>query len=66
LREPAIADAILKDRERRKSDIVCRRAATEPEGCFIACQCCAREFESFGWAYCPTCMEVPAEERASQ
>jgi hypothetical protein len=34
-----------------------------PVGWFIACQCCAREFESKGWAYCPTCMELPAEER---
>jgi hypothetical protein len=35
-------------------------------GSFIACQCCAREFESRGWKYCPKCMELPAEERRDQ
>jgi hypothetical protein len=34
-----------------------------PLGWFIECQCCAREFESKGSAYCPTCMESPAQER---
>jgi len=32
-------------------------------GWFIDCQCCRREFESKGWAYCPTCMELSAEKR---
>jgi hypothetical protein len=30
---------------------------------FINCRHCLREFESKGWAYCPTCMALPAEER---
>ena len=34
-----------------------------PVGWFIECQCCAREFESKGWAYCPTCMELSADQR---
>jgi hypothetical protein len=33
---------------------------------FISCQCCGGEFESKSWAYCPTCMELPAEERRDQ
>jgi len=37
-----------------------------PIGWFIACQACAVEFESKGWAYCPDCMALPAEERRSQ
>ena len=32
-------------------------------GWFIQCRACAVEFESKGWAYCPTCMALPAEER---
>jgi hypothetical protein len=32
-------------------------------GWFFACRCCAREFESRGWAYCPSCMDLPAEAR---
>ena len=34
-----------------------------PVGFYISCQACGAEFESKGWRYCPTCMEVPAEER---
>jgi hypothetical protein len=34
-----------------------------PVGWFIACQHCGAEFESKGWAYCPTCMDLPAEAR---
>src|SRR5262249_50955101 len=34
-----------------------------PVGWFIECQHCYREFESKGLAYCPACMELPAEER---
>jgi hypothetical protein len=34
-----------------------------PVGWFILCQACAVEFESKGWAYCPTCMDLPAEAR---
>ena len=34
-----------------------------PLGWFIACRACAREFESRGWAYCPDCMDLPAEAR---
>src|SRR5262249_53285659 len=30
---------------------------------FISCHCCGGEFESKGWAYCPACMELHAEER---
>jgi hypothetical protein len=37
-----------------------------PVGWLIACRACARELESKGWAYCPTCMELPAEERRDQ
>jgi hypothetical protein len=37
-----------------------------PIGWFISCQCCGGEFESKSWAYCPTCMELPAEERREQ
>jgi hypothetical protein len=37
-----------------------------PVGWFIACRGCAREFESRGWAYCPDCMALPAEERRDQ
>ena len=29
----------------------------------IQCRACAVEFESKGWAYCPACMALPAEER---
>jgi hypothetical protein len=32
-------------------------------GFYIHCKACNAEFESKGWAYCPTCMELPAEER---
>jgi hypothetical protein len=34
-----------------------------PVGWFIRCRACAVEFESKGWAYCPTCMDLPAEAR---
>ena len=34
-----------------------------PVGWFILCRACAVEFESKGWAYCPTCMDLPAEAR---
>jgi hypothetical protein len=34
-----------------------------PVGFFIACCGCGGKFESKGWAYCPTCMKLPAEER---
>jgi hypothetical protein len=34
-----------------------------PVGWFIACGHCGAEFESKGWKYCPSCMELPAEER---
>jgi hypothetical protein len=37
-----------------------------PVGWFVACRACAREFESKGWAYCPDCMALPAEERRDQ
>src|SRR5215813_10076275 len=37
-----------------------------PVGWFIACRGCALEFESKGWAYCPDCMALPAEERRDQ
>src|SRR5262245_55559883 len=33
-----------------------------PIGWFIPCRACAMEFESKGWAYCPACMALPAEE----
>jgi len=36
---------------------------TGPVGWFIDCQCCRVEFESLGLAFCPTCMELPAEQR---
>ena len=29
-----------------------------PVGWFIACGHCGAEFESKGWKYCPTCMEL--------
>jgi hypothetical protein len=32
-------------------------------GFYIRCKACNAGFESKGWAYCPTCMELPAEER---
>jgi len=32
-------------------------------GWHVACKTCGQEFESKGRAYCPTCMEIPAEER---
>src|SRR5262249_38496683 len=32
---------------------------------FVACGHCGAEFESKGWKYCPTCMELPAEDRRS-
>jgi hypothetical protein len=35
-------------------------------GWSIACQCCTREFESRGLAYCPNCMALPTEERRQQ
>jgi hypothetical protein len=34
-----------------------------PVGFYIHCRACNAEFESKGWAYCPKCMELPAEER---
>src|SRR5262249_12833853 len=34
-----------------------------PVGWFIECRHCRTEFESKGWAYCPACMELPAEKR---
>jgi hypothetical protein len=34
-----------------------------PVGWSVDCQRCRREFESKGWACCPKCMELPAEER---
>jgi hypothetical protein len=34
-----------------------------PVGFYIHCKACNAEFESKGWACCPTCMELPAEER---
>jgi hypothetical protein len=37
-----------------------------PVGWFITCRYCAREFESRGWAYCPLCMDLPAEERRAR
>ena len=37
-----------------------RKGAT---GFHVACQCCGSQFESRGWAYCGTCLEMPAEER---
>jgi hypothetical protein len=32
-------------------------------GWLIDCGCCAREFESRGLAYCPSCMDLSAEAR---
>lgn len=32
-------------------------------GFYIHCRACNAEFESKGLAYCPTCQELPAEER---
>lgn len=32
-------------------------------GFYTHCKACNSEFESKGWAYCPKCMELPAEER---
>lgn len=32
-------------------------------GFYIHCKACNAEFESKGWACCPACMELPAEER---
>ena len=32
-------------------------------GFYINCKGCNATFESKGWAYCPKCMELPAEER---
>jgi hypothetical protein len=29
----------------------------------IECRACQREFESVGWAYCPTCKALPIDER---
>jgi hypothetical protein len=37
-----------------------------PVDWFIACGHCGAEFESKGWKYCPTCMELSAEERRSK
>jgi hypothetical protein len=94
----ALADAILRDRERRKSKVLqkpTRTCVTDdfdpfsvqrwrvvaggnpgylpktpmrkgPIGWFIACGCCAREFESKGWRYCSACIELPAEERRAR
>ena len=36
-----------------------------PVGWFIACHALS-EFESKGWAYCPDCIALPAEERRDQ
>jgi hypothetical protein len=82
MKSSTIADAILRDRERRKSAAPRRKTALTPTGFarpeannpfagwhmapvgwFITCLACAREFESKGWAYCPSCMELPAETR---
>src|SRR5262249_56574081 len=32
-------------------------------GWFVYCRHCQKEFESRGWAYCPKCMDLPAEKR---
>jgi hypothetical protein len=37
-----------------------------PGGWVIACGHCGAEVESKGCKYCPTCMELPAEERRSK
>jgi hypothetical protein len=75
VKSSTIADAILRDRERRKSAAPRRKTALVPSdnpfagwrmgpvGWFITCRSCAREFESRGWVYCPSCMELPAESR---
>jgi hypothetical protein len=34
-----------------------------PVGFYVSCKSCGSEFESKGLAYCPACMELPAEER---
>ena len=34
-----------------------------PDGFYIACRGCADKFDSKGLAYCPDCMDLPAEER---
>src|SRR5262249_26693856 len=34
-----------------------------PVGWLTDCQCCRVEFESLGLAFCPKCMELPAEQR---
>jgi hypothetical protein len=62
MRSRVLAEALLRDRERHRPGAR-RSSSDDTEGVFIACQCCARDFESRGWAYCPTCMELPAEER---
>jgi hypothetical protein len=46
--------------------LVKARMRRGPVGWFIACRARAREFESKGWAYCPHCMVLPAEERRDQ
>jgi len=43
--------------------LVKTRMRRGPVGWFIQCRACAVEFESKGWAYCPACMALPAEER---
>jgi hypothetical protein len=35
-------------------------------GWFIECRSCGDEFESRGWAFCPACMELPADERRAR
>jgi hypothetical protein len=37
-----------------------------PVGWFLGCDHCGAEFESSGWKYCSTCMELPAEDRRSR
>ena len=46
--------------------LVKTRMRRGPVGWFIQCRACAVEFESKGWAYCPACMALPAEERRDQ
>jgi hypothetical protein len=35
-------------------------------GWFIECRSCGDEFEPRGWAFCPACMEMPADERRAR
>jgi hypothetical protein len=93
-RAQKLADALLRDRERRNRQPTATRSRPRndgfdpfavtrwcvvacgdpgylpktrmrmgPTGWFIACCHCGVEFESRGWAYCPTCMKLPPEER---